>query len=1167
MMIMQLVGSVAVWWMANAVTSITSKSAMTPGKDATSWLPALTDLRWLELTALQHFMGAVATVVLLKGVLRTSFHPSGASKKAMAMATLGNVVGNLATNAAYVLISSSSTQVVKACEPLFTLVLSTLLYKKHTAFQGYTQLVSIPIMIAGACTFVLRDSSFNLWGLTAAVISNLAFPIRNIFLKRLFTNSSWQSSLQNYAVISLYSLLVLSPLLLVKLAVTPLVLRLDEGMVSAVFHSTYNIASVAVLQSVSPITHAILNLSKRVFVIVANIVYFHTPMSGGMAIGLLVFFVGLALYQTAHTTAKKGSIWKLKPFLFALFTCVGLLIAAECYNSFRSHSQEYTLLTRSNSDARSDSMQNGVTKSSSLQKISTAWVFDGPIPTEIVANIQSISAQNPSSLVHIHCGTTHCVNAVSGLNNTQIKAEFLVVPDIVLGSPLEHWLARHPINKVLAGVQFEEHLQEAVRLGILWRDGGIFIDPTVRVVDGLAFPPCKDPWTSVQQQTTKHHPPRLLDVSCFPKQHPFIGDLAEQFVNDYQKVGRNDFRFDFQNLVWNIYTNSGIQKPVSWALEQELVLSTRKKNHYGTLSYDTRAQNTRGSNLGDDMQGFPGLQFLPFIDSFVERDNLSLSAGDQNITTFFNAWWGDKHSSWPPPATIDPIMLSVHVDVHMRDLWAQSKEYLEGKAPIGCRDHSTLDFFKTLSIEAYFSGCLTLLLKNPNIYSNSSGRNDDIYLVDVKSEFVDLLPIEIQEKAVNLTHRMQGIRRYNNLARFTAAYELMEKYASAKLVITQRIHCALPCVAMGTPVIFINSPKMPGGGGSKKASSTRTAGLTPLFHTLDLYTVTIADARQWLQNFTWDSPPTNPDVGMAMRLKATAWNVIRRNQALYDAARKFGLVPLTPPAPATKEQLVFHLIFNTSNSISWLQWRTIESIFFHHHSAKVIVHSNTVPQSVFEVLTEAGYTIEVRSYSLEELLRITPAENFTRKVHGFEVGKYWSAHQSILLRLLVLYKWGGVYIDSDIILVRPVTSLLTTNFMVWEDSLNKSASNAFMMFEMGNGFLKSCLREFTEHYDGSKWAYSGSRLMTRIWSHSFKESNDVHVLDSRTVIVFETKKVARCFNDASETTLASFVKEKAYAVRLNPRITALKGNGKKLKEGTICKHLLNSFCILCDKQH
>jgi hypothetical protein len=35
------------------------------------------------------------------------------------------------------------------------------------------------------------------------------------------------------------------------------------------------------------------------------------------------------------------------------------------------------------------------------------------------------------------------------------------------------------------------------------------------------------------------------------------------------------------------------------------------------------------------------------------------------------------------------------------------------------------------------------------------------------------------------------------------AADLLERYASAHLVITSRLHCALPCLAFGTPVLFI----------------------------------------------------------------------------------------------------------------------------------------------------------------------------------------------------------------------------------------------------------------------------------------------------------------------------------------------------------------------------
>ena len=44
---------------------------------------------------------------------------------------------------------------------------------------------------------------------------------------------------------------------------------------------------------------------------------------------------------------------------------------------------------------------------------------------------------------------------------------------------------------------------------------------------------------------------------------------------------------------------------------------------------------------------------------------------------------------------------------------------------------------------------------------------------------------------------------YTEDEKFLLAEELLRKYSTAKLVITSRIHCALPCLALGTPVIYL----------------------------------------------------------------------------------------------------------------------------------------------------------------------------------------------------------------------------------------------------------------------------------------------------------------------------------------------------------------------------
>ena len=67
---------------------------------------------------------------------------------------------------------------------------------------------------------------------------------------------------------------------------------------------------------------------------------------------------------------------------------------------------------------------------------------------------------------------------------------------------------------------------------------------------------------------------------------------------------------------------------------------------------------------------------------------------------------------------------------------------------------------------------------------------------------------------INLTH----------IERFKFARKLLNKYAKAQLIITTRIHGALPCLALNTPVILIN----------KKFDYERYIGLYELLNTIGI---------------------------------------------------------------------------------------------------------------------------------------------------------------------------------------------------------------------------------------------------------------------------------------------------------------------------------------------
>ena len=952
-----------------------------------------------------------------------------------------------------------------------------------------------------------------------------------------------------------------------------------DGMVSGVFHCIYNLASITVLESFSPVTHAVLNLSKRAFVIMMNLLYFKVPLTWSVLISLSIFLFGCYLYQLGHTL--KAKCIPLKAII--IFAFMGYLLGSSS-----------PMLTMEREPKTIKCLPP-----KSPGRISTAWVFDRPITESVVINIDALAGNNSGTPFYVYCGTTQCVNSIAKLKHLNVVVKFMVIPELVKDTPLEHWLARHTFNKLIAGTEFENHLHDVVRLGILWKYGGIFVDPTVRV---LAHPACPgaplervpnnmDAWVS-GIHTAKDGIPGSFDVMFFTQNHPFISQLAEIYNQKYPIRKNEIVQFQFHNMVSSLFSDSCRHCP---NVSEDLLLkrvhqltddSLERGFHYGTLSYNTRVAIARDANLGDEVQGFPGIQFLPFVDVFVERDNLRASSGNGRITVFFNAWWGSSGADWPPPTNVDPVMLSIHIAPGMQRQWERHIGYLKQREPVGCRDSWTLDLLRTHGVKAYFSGCLTLMLNNPNI----GQRSDHIYISDVSQDLVKLLPLTVQKKAVYLKHNIEGSERLDSLTRFSEAYKLMQKYGSAKLVVTQRIHCALPCVAMGTPVIFINSPNMPGGGGTKIKSSSRITGLSAMFHTLDMYNMSRERAQQWLASFPWTSPPPNPNLSMVMRLRATAWNVIRQNHALYDAAKKFGVVPMVPPPAPIQDKsknLVFHLIFTTSNKTLWklfsskgnhtyqrgfFNWRhrrSIESIYYHHPRAKVMIHSNTLSQKEFAVFTEVGYSLEVKNYSLKALLTGSPAESFIKRLSKVRNGMFWYSHETDLLRCLILYKWGGVYMDTDMVIVRPVDTL-KMNIVAWQGSQENILNGAFMMFEKGNPYLKECLQEFARTYRITSWGWNGPYLLTRILKEK-QWGSSIHVVNYQAFYMFKlTTMLKQCFEETSGKTFDAnmrVLKTKAYGVHLNSKLTVREGMNSDLQEGSICKHILNSFCILCNNLH
>lgn len=302
-------------------------------------------------------------------------------------------------------------------------------------------------------------------------------------------------------------------------------------------------------------------------------------------------------------------------------------------------------------------------------------------------------------------------------------------------------------------------------------------------------------------------------------------------------------------------------------------------------------------NIGDYVQALASSQFLPKVDSFIEREKLRDYDGEET-NMIMNAYYMHDGTQWPPSPKINPLFVAVHINtlVDKELLSDESIAYLKKYEPIGCRDRETERKLKVHGVDAYFSGCMTLTFgrkyKNAekdgivyfvdmpdshcskftklvyafmsmahfsdikHIYNKKQGKTGtffyDWYLVT--KFYLEFSKIIDKELLLNAEYITQENEMYNHLpdneSRMKAAEELIKKYAKAALVITSRIHCALPCLGMETPVLFVYNDNM------SVASSCRLEGLVDLFNVIhwtgnevrsDVYT---KNNKLTLQNIT-----------------------------------------------------------------------------------------------------------------------------------------------------------------------------------------------------------------------------------------------------------------------------------------------------------------------------
>ncbi|OCT78917.1 hypothetical protein XELAEV_18030006mg [Xenopus laevis] len=127
---------------------------------------------------------------------------------------------------------------------------------------------------------------------------------------------------------------------------------------------------------------------------------------------------------------------------------------------------------------------------------------------------------------------------------------------------------------------------------------------------------------------------------------------------------------------------------------------------------------------------------------------------------------------------------------------------------------------------------------------------------------------------------------------------------------------------------------------------------------------------------------------------------------------------------------------------------------------------------------------------MEKLFSDTPLMPWYKKVNP-KSETYWTHVSSDGCRLALIWKHGGIYMDSDIISMRPIPDV---NFLAAQSS--QFSSNGIFGLLNHHIFSWKSMESFVQNYNGAIWGHQGPQLFTRILNQfciipQFKSTEDV----------------------------------------------------------------------------
>ncbi|KAL5540815.1 hypothetical protein UlMin_042256 [Ulmus minor] len=266
------------------------------------------------------------------------------------------------------------------------------------------------------------------------------------------------------------------------------------------------------------------------------------------------------------------------------------------------------------------------------------------------------------------------------------------------------------------------------------------------------------------------------------------------------------------------------------------------------------------------------------------------------------------------------------------------------------------------------------------------------------------------------------------------------------------------------------------------------------------------------------------------------------------------------------------------DSFSEKEMFAVESLFKSHHNACLVIVSKTMDSKrgseILKPFQEMGFKVMAISPDFDYIFKNTHAEAWFNSLKKGNVNPgeiSLGQNLSNLLRLALLYKFGGIYIDTDVLILKSFSNLrnvIGAQTMDLKTGNWSRLNNAVLVFDKNHPLLFKFIEEFALTFDGNKWGHNGPYLVSRVVSRlSGGEEFNLTILPASAFYPVDWSRIQSFFRAPLDELHSKWLVGKLRRVRSQGFAVHLWNRQSKMMEiekGSIIDQILVDCCIFCN---